>query len=79
MLNPEARRVRARLAAYRRWCRKRTCFFMRILGLCTLALPPVVVLTFPAEAQSIVAGYLATVPFSLAIAWHMNDSEKRDD
>jgi hypothetical protein len=24
-------------------------------------------------------GYLATVPFSLAIAWHMNDSEKRDD
>ena len=78
MLNPEARKVRARLAAHRRWCRKRTCFFLRILGLCTLALPPVVVLALPAEAQVIVVDYLTTVPLSLAIAWRVHDSRKRD-
>ncbi len=77
MLNPEARRARARLAAHRRWCRKRTRFSLALLWMFTLVLPPVVVVTLPMEAQSTIAGYVAAVPLSLAITWRVRDDRKR--
>ena len=73
MINPEARRARARLV---RWYRKRTRFFVALLCLCTLALPPVVVLVLPTAIQVIFAVYLAALPVSLSIAWRMHDSRK---
>jgi hypothetical protein len=41
-------------------------------------LPPVVVLELPAEAQSIIAGYVAAVGLMLMIHWRVNDSRKHD-
>jgi hypothetical protein len=52
--------------------------FLAILWLLTFALPPVVVLELPAEAQSIIAGYVAAVGLMLMIHWRVNDSRKHD-
>ncbi len=79
-LNPEARKisVRARLAVLIRWYRKRTRFFVALLCLCTLALPPVVVLALPVTVQVIFVVYLAALPVSLSIAWRLQDRRKHD-
>jgi hypothetical protein len=76
MLNPK--RARVRLAALIRWYRKRTRFFVALLCLCTLTLPPVVVLVLPVAVQVIFAVYLAALPLSLSIAWRVQDSRKHD-
>ena len=51
--------------------------FLAILWLFTFVLPPVVVLMLPAEAQAIIAGYVAAVGNALIITWRVNDSRKR--
>jgi len=76
--DPARRQENARLAAFTRWSRKHTRVFLALLWLCTLVLPPVVVLALPVEAQSIIAGYVAAVPVSVAITWRMRDNRKHD-
>ena len=51
--------------------------FLVILWVLTIALPPLVVLTLPVTAQSIIAGYVAAVGLALIIHWRVTDSRKR--
>jgi hypothetical protein len=75
--DPERRWENARLAAFTRWSREHTRVFLALLWLCTLVLPPVVVLALPVEAQSIIAGYVAAVGLMLMIHWRVTDNRKR--
>jgi hypothetical protein len=52
--------------------------FLAILWLFTLALPPVVVLDLPSEAQSIIVGYVAAVGLMPVIHWRVSDKRKHD-
>jgi hypothetical protein len=55
-----------------------TTVLMTVLWVLTLALPPVVVLTLPVTAQSIIAGYVAAVGLMLMIHWRVTDKGKDD-
>ena len=55
-----------------------TTVLVAVLWVLTIAMPPVVVLTLPVTAQSIIAGYVAAVPLSLAITWRVYDSRKHN-
>lgn len=56
-----------------------TTVLVAVLWLLTIAIPPVVVLTLPVTAQSIIAGYVAAVGLTLIIHWRISDSRKHDD
>ena len=51
--------------------------FLAIMWILTIALPPVVVLTLPVTAQSIIAGYVAAVGLTLIVHWRVTDKRKR--
>lgn len=75
--DPARRSENARCASLIRWSRKHVRVLKALLWLCTLALPPVMVLALPVVAQAIIACYLGAVPLSLAITWRANDSRRR--
>ena len=55
-----------------------TTMLLAVLWVLALALPPVVVLTLPVTAQSIIAGYVAAVGVMLTIHWPLSGKRRRD-
>lgn len=54
----------------------RTRVFMTVLWVLTLALPLLVVLELPVEAQSIITSYLTVVGVTLVIYWRVKDNRE---